>query len=115
MKINRNTAYAIWQEEFGNVKWATDFAGRVMYFDDFGDRKIYRPYKGRYIYTGWNLHHILPKANGGTNAKFNLTCTNIITNEEAGDRTTFVIGDTMYQVRKNYGKPGHHIDEIEEY
>ena len=58
-------------------------------------------------------HHILPKANGGTNAKFNLTCTNIITNEEAGNKTTFVIDDTIYQVRKNYGKAGHHICEID--
>ena len=113
MKINRNIALAIWEQEFGDARWATDFAGRIMYIEDFGNSEIYRLYRGKYIYTGWNLHHILPKANDGTNAKFNLTCTNIITNEEAGNKTTFVIDDTIYQVRKNYGKAGHHICEID--
>ena len=77
-----------------------------------------RRFQQRYLPTRRALqkkHHILPKANGGTNAKFNLTCTNIITNEEAGNKTTFVIDDTIYQVRKNYGKAGHHICEIDSY
>ena len=115
MKINRKTALVIWEREFGNAIWATDFAGRIMYFEDFGDRDVYRWYNGRYIYTGWNLHHILPKANGGTNAKTNLTCTNIMTNDEAGNRTTFIIDDVIYQVKRNPGELGHYISEIDEY
>ena len=113
MKINRKTALVVWQEMYGDVLWARDFAGRYMYVEDFGDRDVYRYVNGRYLYTGWNLHHILPKANGGTNAKHNLICTNIITNDEAGNRTTFSIDDVKYQVQRNFGEQGHSIVEID--
>ncbi len=71
----------------------------------------YYVYDGRErIYCGWNVHHILPIALGGTDAKANLLCTNYATNEEAGDRITFWIDDCLYQVRRC--REGHCIFKL---
>ena len=58
----------------------------------------------------WNIHHILPKTCGGTNAISNLICTNIATNDEAADKITFWIDDCLYQVKKT--EDGHDIFQI---
>ena len=112
VKINRKTALVIWRATYGNALYAKDFTGRYMYIDDFGNRKICRNVKGKRVHTGWNLHHVLPKANNGTDAKTNLICTNIITNDEAGDKTTFVINNVTYQVHRNFGESGHSIVKL---
>lgn len=117
MKISKATALWLWGERYGNRLWAEDFDGGLMYRDVYNDRGAWavRTSSNQYalstqwcfvsdnqkIYCGWNLHHILPKANGGTNAKDNLICTNMITNDEAEDKTTFWINDRHYQIQRN--------------
>lgn len=118
MNISKATALRLWGEWYGNRLWAEDFDGGLMYRDAYNDRKVWavRTFGNQYalssqrslrvsdnqkIYCGWNLHHILPKANGGTNAKDNLICANMITNDEAEDKTTFWINDRHYQIQRN--------------
>lgn len=126
MKISKATALRLWDERYGDTLWVEDFDGGLMYRDAYNDREVsaVRTIGNRYalntqlilglfdnqkIYCGWNLHHILPKANGGTNAKDNLLCTNIITNDEAEDKTTFWIDDRNYQVQWNKQTGLHEI------
>ena len=45
-----------------------------------------------------------PKSQGGMNAKENLICTNITTNEKAGNKTTYWIDDKLYQIKLNEDK-----------
>ena len=58
----------------------------LMYRDAYGDPNYYIVRNGERIYCGWNIHHILPLARGGTDSSDNLICTNIITNELAADK-----------------------------
>ncbi len=100
MKINRTNALRLWEKFFGNKTYAEDFHGYLMCKDGYGDPDYYVYNNGERIYCGWNLHHVLPRALGGTNAQSNLICTNIATNDEAADRITFWIDDCLYQVKK---------------
>ena len=107
MKITRGNAMRFWEACYGNARYAEDFHGNLMCKEGYGDTEFYIVERGRKIYCGWNIHHILPAAHGGTNAKVNLLCTNIITNEEAEDKITFWIDNILYQV--------HRIPETKEY
>ena len=102
MKINKYNALRFWEECYGSKQYAEDFHGNLMCKDGYGNNNFSVNYYGQEIYCGWNIHHILPLACGGTNAKSNLLCTNIATNEEAGDRITFWIGESLYQVKRIY-------------
>jgi hypothetical protein len=55
-------------------------------------------------YCGWNLHHMMPKEKGGSNSETNLIPTNIKTNETASNKTSYVIDDHQYEVRRTRGK-----------
>ena len=101
MKICRKNALKLWEMCYGSAVYAEDFHGNLMCRDGYGNPDFYIYENGERIYCGWNLHHILPKACGGSNAIGNLLCTNIATNEEAGDRITFWIEDSLYQVWKS--------------
>ena len=113
MKINKYNALRFWEECYGSKQYAEDFHGNLMCKDGYGNNNFSVNYYGQEIYCGWNIHHILPLACGGTNAKSNLLCTNIATNEEAGDRITFWIGESLYQVKRIYGTRDHEIIRIE--
>ena len=104
MKINKKNALKIWFERYDDNLIATDFDGAIMHRDAYGDKNAIIRIDGEEIYCGWNLHHILPTSSGGTNDKENLECTNIITNEQAGNKTTFIIDNAKYQVKKANGK-----------
>lgn len=120
MKINRKNAMYIWENMFGDARFANDFHGRLMCKNEYGDPDffIYKDvrvlvgYQDR-IYCGWNIHHILPLALGGTNAMNNLICTNIATNAAAEDKITFWIDDTLYQVKRICGTSDHEIVRIQ--
>lgn len=107
VKINKKNALRLWEMSFGDARFAEDFHGYLMCRDGYGDPNYYVYDKNRRIYCGWNLHHILPKAFGGTNIISNLLCTNIATNDEAGNKITFWIDDCLYQVQRIEG--GHDI------
>ena len=109
MKINRNNAFKIWEIMFDDEEYAEDFHGNYMRKEAFGKRNYYEIINGVKVYCGWNIHHILPKACGGSNKIENLICTNIITNDLAEDKTSFVIDEVHYQVRKIYGTSNHEI------
>lgn len=113
MKINKDSAMKIWNEYFGNKKYATDFHGNYMCRNAYGKRDYFEyDSDGNKVYCGWNIHHILPKAVGGTDAINNLLPVNIYTNDIAEDKTTFNIDGICYQVKKIYGKHEYDIYRI---
>lgn len=113
MKINKRNAENLWHERYGDSLIEEDFDGGIMYRDAYGVENAVIYINGEKIYCGWNLHHRLPKHIGGTDAKGNLECTNIITNEKAGNKTTFVIDNKKYQVKKVKGTHNEYwIDSI---
>lgn len=80
-----------------------------MYREAYGERDFFIWKNGKKIYCGWNIHHILPLSRGGTDAENNLICTNIITNDAAGDRITYWIDEALYQVKRIRGIGGYKI------
>lgn len=100
MRICKKNALRLWKMCYGEAMYAEDFHGNLMCRNGYGNPDFYIIEDGERIYCGWNLHHILPRALGGGNAVSNLLCTNIATNEEAGNRITFWIEDCLYQVQK---------------
>lgn len=100
MKICKKNALRLWKMCYGEAMYAEDFHGNLMCRNGYGNPNYYIIEDGERIYCGWNLHHILPRAFGGSNAISNLLCTNIATNEAAGDRITFWIDGCLYQVKK---------------
>ena len=81
MKICKSNALRLWDAYYGNVRFAEDFHGNLMCRDGYGNADYCVIRWGRTVYCGWNIHHILPIACGGTNEKQNLICTNIYTND----------------------------------
>ena len=113
MRNMEKYAFRRWKQLYGNKLYAEDFAGNLMRRDAYGNRNAYVIVGNERIYCGWNLHHVLPKACGGAGGESNLICTNIVTNELAGDKTTFWIDDTCYQVQKSGTIPWYDIIPIE--
>ncbi|WP_163710449.1 HNH endonuclease signature motif containing protein [Mangrovibacterium lignilyticum] len=65
---SEETKRAVWDKgrnipEFAPDQWRWDVAGKVMKYDDYGDRQ------SEY---GWEIDHIDPVANGGTDDISNL-------------------------------------------
>src|SRR5574344_1237556 len=122
MKITKKMALALWDETFGDCEVAQDFSGRWMVKDAYGVRDAEEELSdftnrqndvGTYVNVGWDIHHILPVAKGGTSVPENLLCVAIETNEEAGDKTTFWANESLFQIRRN-GDGGYSIQEIED-
>ncbi len=109
MIINKKNALRLWEECFGEATYAEDFHGNLMCRDGYGERDFYVRYGHELIRCGWNIHHILPIADGGTSEKSNLICTNYDTNIKAADKITYWIDDCLYQVRRVYGTSDHEI------
>ena len=112
MKITHSNALRLWEQRYGNAMFAEDFHGNLMYRDAYGDDEYFVMNYGTRIYCGWNVHHILPVALGGTNAVSNLTCTNIATNAAAENKITFWIDDCLYQVKRIRGTQNYEIVEL---
>ncbi len=110
MRINKKTALILWKRQYGNARFADDFHGYLMCRDGYGNPDFYINDHGERIYCGWNIHHILPRTQGGTNEISNLICTNIATNEEAADKITYWIDDCLYQVKRT--EHGHGIFQL---
>lgn len=109
MRITRENALRLWFRYYGDFEYAEDFDGGLMYRDAYGRRDFFIWENGEKIYCGWNIHHILPIGRGGTNTESNLICTNIITNDAAGDRITYWIDKNLYQVKRIWGTSQHEI------
>ena len=109
MRPSRKVAMDLWNQRYGNRRFAKDFHGNLMFKDAYGDPEFSIVENGERVYCGWNLHHILPSAFGGSNKYANLLCTNIATNEAAGDKITFWIDDDLYQVHRDSESDSHII------
>ena len=112
MRITRKNALRLWFQYYGNSEYAEDFDGGLMYRDAYDKKNFFIQEDGRKIYCGWNINHILPIGHGGTNKKSNLIRTNIITNDEAGDRITYWIDESLYQVKRIHGIDRHEIVKL---
>ena len=113
MKINRQKAMKLWAKEYGNKEFAYDFNGKLMYREAYGKPGFFiTGINGEKIYCGWNIHHILPKAYGGTDSMDNLTCTNYATNIGAGSKITYWLDDSKYQVQRDKGKGSHKLVKL---
>lgn len=112
MKISKKNALELWEAMFGSSDYAEDFDGGLMYKYAYGDSDYFEYRSGHKVYCGWNIHHILPKACGGSNDISNLLCTNIITNEIASDKVSYWIDDRLYQVKKIKGTHTYQIVRV---
>ena len=102
MIINKKNALKLWNETYGeNAYIVKDFHGKYMCKEAYADRNFQIVINGETIECGWNIHHMKPKSLGGKNEKDNLICTNITTNEKAGNKTTYWIDDSLYQIKLN--------------
>lgn len=110
LNLAKIDAFKLWEKHYGDARFAEDFHGYLMCRDGYGNPNFFIKEDGEAIYCGWNIHHILPKNCGGTNAISNLTCTNIVTNDEAADKITFWIDDCLYQVQRTCD--GHGIFQL---
>ena len=109
MEINKENAIKLWRSRYGNKDWIQDYNNRNSRRQSTSD--------GHYYNYGWNLHHMMPESKASCSPKMkrkvtsksNLEIVHIFTNDEAEDKTTFIINDTEYQVRSlrdgsgNYG------------
>jgi hypothetical protein len=111
MKINKENAIALWEERYGGKVDVVDFTGRPIYKGDYNSRQPAKGKDGVVRNYGWNLHHILPQSLGGNDDEQNLEIVNIITNDEAGDKTSYVANSVEYQVKRIRHKPYRGIFE----
>ncbi|MCL1944456.1 MAG: HNH endonuclease [Firmicutes bacterium] len=79
----------IWFRVFGDNDTGRDFCGRVVNRDTVGG------------YRDWDIDHIVPIAEGGTNDKTNLQITSKITNKEKANKLIFFTNGKLYQVKNN--------------
>jgi hypothetical protein len=86
-----NATKKLWEQEFGNNEIAYDFVGREIRKGCYGQRG------SKY---GWDIDHIFPKSQGGTDDFVNLQITHMETNAERANKMTFWIDDTLYQVKR---------------
>jgi hypothetical protein len=112
LKITRANTLRLWEQFYGCKKYAEDFHGYLMCRDAYGNSDYYVMECGERIYCGWNLHHILPVAHGGTDAVSNLICTNIETNQAAGEQNTYWIDENLYHVRRIFGEGSYEIIKL---
>lgn len=100
MKINKENALSLWEKRYGGMVNVVDFTGRPIYKDDYNSRQQRNGKDGVIRNYGWNLHHILPQALGGNDDEQNLEIVNIITNDEIGDKTSYVVDGVDYQIKR---------------
>ncbi|MBP5342915.1 hypothetical protein J6Y73_03205 [bacterium] len=65
--MEKEKALKMWDDIFGNRKWATDCFGIWMYRDDYGDTSTKRNDRpggtGESYSYGWEVDHIRPRSN----------------------------------------------------
>jgi len=84
------TSSEFWEEQFKDRLEAHDFAGRLIYKNEYGVRSEH----------GWTLDHILPLAMNGSDTWDNIQITHWETNEEKADKNTFEANGKMFQVKR---------------
>jgi hypothetical protein len=121
VKINTKHALELWHEIFRDKEYERDFACSPICRSHYNDRNattVFEFNDGKKTheinyYTGWNLHHVLPLSKGGTDDAENLDIVNIRNHDLIGDKTSFVIDGTTYQVVREKGnRKSHFIKEM---
>ena len=80
----------IWEKEFSNKTQAKDFCGnKISKFE-------YRTDKD----DSWDIDHIIPLAENGSDSDDNKQIVNRRTNVKKADKITYVIDDITYQSKK---------------
>lgn len=83
---------SFWEKEFGDADEAEDFTGRTILKCAYGQNN------SRY---GWDIDHIMPLSKGGKDVDENKQIVHVDTNDEKGDKITFVSDNgKTYQVQK---------------
>ena len=73
--MTKEDALKIWDDVFGNTKWAMDCFGTYMYRDDYGDTETMRirpDGDGKKYSYGWEIDHIRPKSNFSNESEANI-------------------------------------------
>ena len=95
MNINRDTAFKLWDKQFGKINEAIDFAGRRITKGAYGNNN------SRYC---WNIDHIKPKSQKGKSTEKNLICCHVTTNSEKGSNfPEFTANSKNFQVVSDNG------------
>lgn len=92
-----------WYEEFGDVPSAKDFTGRQVNKSEYRSESEF----------AWDKDYIQPISNGGKSSNKNLQIVNFKTAGERANKTTFVIEDKQYQIKKT--KNIKQDDELPDY
>lgn len=95
MELNRKNAMKAWEDQFGKLVQAVDFAGR----------KIQKgAYEQKTSDFGWMLTYLVPKNAGGSAKPENIICVHVKTAEEKGDSyPAFFANDKKYNVKDEEG------------
>ncbi len=99
MKITEKIAKELFKEKYPSGI-GYDFRGRKMILENYNMKNMN---------DNFNIDHILPVSKGGKTIKENLECTNIITNEIKGDKTTWEDNGITFQVKRVKGNKDAHI------
>ncbi|WP_025755647.1 HNH endonuclease [Mycoplasmopsis cricetuli] len=91
MKINKKNALKLWDEIYGKTT-------QTSY--DFAQRKINKSEYNTNSKNSWNIDHIFPLNLGGTDSKNNLQIVHYLTNNEKGDKVSFVANNSIFNVVK---------------
>lgn len=87
--MEKTIEFLLWEQCFGDVEYAIDFAGRRMKRSDFADIDSE---------LGWNIYHILPVQRQGKNRASNFHPVNNLTSDEKGVRTTFRANNRYFTI-----------------
>ena len=101
MTINRQAALRLWEERFKNRMAVKDLFGLPMKKDAFNQRGAD---------GAWNIHHIVPKCEGGTDNDVNLIIISMDAHDQIGDRfPSYTVNSKVYDVRKIQGTQTYKI------
>ena len=105
--MEREDALKMWDDIFGDRKWALDCFGTWIYRDDYGDTEKKRNNRpgsdGKYYSYGWEIDHIRPKndfeKNSNPDLNNNYEPMHWENNRAKTDQyPCFNIGDVQYRV-----------------
>ena len=95
MTINRQTAQRLWEKRF---------QGRLAVKDIFGSCMRKDAYNKRGVDGAWNIHHIRPLSEGGSNDEANLMIISIGAHDQiGGSYPSYKVNDKVYDVKKVNG------------
>lgn len=75
--LDHKKAMKLWNETFGKSTEARDYKGRTIYKGSYGQQGSE---------FGWDVHHKIPKSQGGTDAFSNLQIVHVATHAEINRR-----------------------------